>query len=188
MRGKIRHSAVPATRHESETSATANATCSSYSTRSATLATREALQFPSRARSKRCQSSRTQQNRGCSRSQESAYASRTRRVVEPEYSLTPATAEYPTADEGSGRKWGLRIRKTELQNSRRHRSDREEQISETIERARRVEKCDGDKEAKSGDLKPDTDFVASDYCYTRAHLVQLHACRLAQSLSMNLRE
>ena len=93
-------------------------------------------------------------------------------MIEPEYSLTPATAEEQTADGGSGREWGLRIRKTELQNSRRHRSDRAQQISETNDRARRVEKCEGDTEVNSGDLKSDNDFVACDHYYTHAHLVK----------------
>ena len=103
-----------------------------------------------------------QKSRGCSRSQESAYASRTRRVVEPEYSLTQATSEDPTADVASEREWGLRIRKTELQNSRLNLSGRGEQISETNDHARSVKQCDGDKEVKSGDLKSDTDSVTYD--------------------------
>ena len=54
---KFQYSAVLAKRQESETSATANATCSSYQTIYGTPATRKTLQLLSRARSERCQSS-----------------------------------------------------------------------------------------------------------------------------------
>ena len=72
--------------------------------------------------------------------------------------------------------------------SRQHRSDRAEQTAEKNDRARRAEKCDGDKEVNTGDLRSNHDLVACDCHYTRAHLLLLHACRLAQSLLRNLRE
>ena len=72
--------------------------------------------------------------------------------------------------------------------SRQHRSDRAEQTSKTNDRERRVENCNGDKEVNSEDLKVNHEFVACDCYYTGAHLLLLHACRLAQSLLRNLRE
>ena len=50
-----------------------------------------------------------------------------------------------------------------------HQSDRAKQTSETNDLARQVEKCDGDKEVNSENLKSNHAFIACNCYYTRAH-------------------